>query len=552
MEAKDQVIEEMKSDGLLSLFEVQKRGEPHRGEVIEFCMKLMSRSLSAPQARDVLRDIMTSVHPNLKHKRDYQIPSEGSLKRYRRCLYLVANHRMILAINEAEGAYLIHDASTKKGKSIFQTSTRLVKSGVTVDAPVGFNILKNGESATEADAINAHLTSSVDETEADVRKVDGVFSDGANGAGKTSDIWLDGREKKIKSCPEFQAMSEQEKEVLLGVVKGRCGNHNLSLMSSASFANEEKVLRQLIHEDTAYEEHFDVALATELCTGMNRQYDAQEESDRPAVTQLLRAIVFLFEQHGKNSEYYLNEGDQILEWMKTPEAAAVAKMMYTVGLQDTNKPKLHPLPPMKGSRQHVWIELAYWVVLNYRYYYAYLEQLRIRSNPNKLVRSVHRGLKDKYILAALAARALTWMCEIWPARFLINDLADRQSLYSIFSCMLTNIQSRTDSATKMLLAMAEQHPHWKTEITSFIKNAEKDSKIIAKYATHEVDPVHVAKFRAARVVPMLASAERNVDRRAQKQNVHPLPLIVLRANLVQWTRHCIRLLHLCTRPLALQ
>ena len=59
--------------------------------------------------------------------------------------------------------------------------------------------------------------------------------------------------------------------------------------------------------------------------------------------------------------------------------------------------------------------------------------------------------------------------------------------------------------------MAEQHPRWKNEITSFIKNAEKDNKIIAKRATTEVNPVHIAKFRAARVAPMVASAERIVD-----------------------------------------
>ena len=308
------------------------------------------------------------------------------------------------------------------------------------------------------------------------------------------------------------ALSDHEKEVLLDHVKGKCANHNLACMSSASYANEERVLQKLISEDSAYDTDFDTTLATELCTGMNKQYDAQEESDRPAVTQLLRACVFLFEQHGKNSEYYLNESDQIREWLKTASAVAVAKAMHEAGLQDTPKPKLQKLPPMKGSRQHVWLELAFWVLRNYRYYYAYLEQLRIRANANKLVKSVHRGLKDKYILAALAARGLTWMHEIWPARFLINDLADRPSLHSIFSSLSVCIQSGVDNETNMLLVdMAEKYPGWKKEIDSFIRNAEKDNSVIAKCATSEVDPIHVAKFRAARVAPMIASAERNVD-----------------------------------------
>ena len=49
---------------------------------------------------------------------------------------------------------------------------------------------------------------------------------------------------------------------------------------------------------------------------MGNQHDAQAESDCPAITQLLRACVFLFTPHGKNGEYHLNEADSIAQWMK--------------------------------------------------------------------------------------------------------------------------------------------------------------------------------------------------------------------------------------------
>ena len=93
----------------------------------------------------------------------------------------------------------------------------------------------------------------------------------------------------------------------------------------------------------------------------------------------------MFECSGGNAEYHLNEGDQIRQWMKGPGAKAVAEKMHEEGLQESAEPKLEKkLPPMKGSRQHVWLELAKGFVKNYRYYYAYLETLRIRANPNKV------------------------------------------------------------------------------------------------------------------------------------------------------------------------
>jgi hypothetical protein len=108
MEAKEEALLEMKNEGMLSLLSVHQRGQAHSGEMMEFCLKLMSRSLSAPQAVDVLRDVMSSAYPNLVDKVDYQIPSPSSFTMYRKCLYSIANNRMVHAINEADGCFLSH------------------------------------------------------------------------------------------------------------------------------------------------------------------------------------------------------------------------------------------------------------------------------------------------------------------------------------------------------------------------------------------------------------------------------------------------------------
>ena len=518
MEAMEDVEAEMTEDGMLSLLTVQKRGQPHSGEMIELCLKLMARAISAPQARQVLRDVMTSAYPHLEEGVGYQLPSPSSLKKYRKCLYAICNNRMIHAMNECEEVHLLHDASTKKAKQIFQTGVKLVdKEGRMVSAPVGLNVLKNGESITEADAIDGHLHSDVGGgADADRSKVCDITSDGANGAGATSKIWIERRTQALQAGEDYKSMSDEEKAVLLECLVFRCGNHNLACMSSASFQGEEAVLKGLIASDESYNNDFDTTLATELCSAMDKQYDAQEDSDRPAVTQLLRACVFLFTPHGKNGEYYLNESDQILQWMGTTGAKEVAEQMHKEGLQESTEPKLEPLPAMKGSRQHVWLEMSYALVRNYRYYYAYIEQLRIRTQANKLVQKVHRGLKDKFLLAAIISRAMTWMNEIWPARFCINDLADRGSLHSVFMCLLDTIKGEDalmleDDTSTFLERVAEKHPEWSDEISSFVSNAEKNNKIIMNYAKMDVQKEHVLAFRSARVAPMLASADRNVD-----------------------------------------
>ena len=235
-----------------------------------------------------------------------------------------------------------------------QTSARLVKGDKVCDATIGLSVPKNGESSTEADAVEEHSTTTVGvSATVDKMKVDGMLSDGAAPATATTNIYEERRAAEIQAKPEFQCMSDAEKAITLDFFKGKCANHNLANISPASFEDEERILRALIAADSEYQCGFDVTLAKDLCTSMGNQYDAQAESDRPAITQLLRACVFLFTPHGKNGEYYLNEADTIAQWMKedgkdaedydkwySKSAMRVGQEMYDRGLQSSPKPKL--------------------------------------------------------------------------------------------------------------------------------------------------------------------------------------------------------------------
>ena len=98
--------------------------------------------------------------------------------------------------------HCLHDASSKKGKQILQTGACLEKNGRVIHAPVGLGILKNGESLTEADAIMNALVSSVNGgAEAKLAAFVSVVSDGANGAGATSDEIIARRAEQLKADP---------------------------------------------------------------------------------------------------------------------------------------------------------------------------------------------------------------------------------------------------------------------------------------------------------------------------------------------------------------
>ena len=124
---------------------------------------------------------------------------------------------------------------------------------------------------------------------------------------------------------------------------------------------------------------------------------------------------------------------------------------------------------------------------------TYLDQLRIDCTPNKLVQCVHRGLQDKYILAALCSRALTWICEIEPMRRTVNEWIDRRYLRPAFDTLLETIQSDEPTqtgeqhidqgcTTRLLEKFAAKYPQFKEQIDAHIKRVALDNRIVVTIA----------------------------------------------------------------------
>ena len=92
--------------GLLELLKPLKRGQPHAMPLVEYCMMVMARGATPAQVVGVMRDTMRCSYRHLKEGADYQVPSQGILKKYRKCLATLATARVIMAANGADYLYL--------------------------------------------------------------------------------------------------------------------------------------------------------------------------------------------------------------------------------------------------------------------------------------------------------------------------------------------------------------------------------------------------------------------------------------------------------------
>lgn len=109
--------------------------------------------------------------------------------------------------------------------------------------------------------------------------------------------------------------------------------------------------------------------------------------DMPSASDTLYQTSKLFSSEGEHAAYYLNEA-------RTFEVFA-----RKCGI------KYKPLLSFKGSRQNITVQQATRILFNLNGYLQYFDETRIESDPNELVLCVWNGLRDRYVLAALHARA---------------------------------------------------------------------------------------------------------------------------------------------------
>jgi hypothetical protein len=149
VQAQEVEVEEPSLIGVLG-----KKGERWSQDVIEIGMELMEKGLSARQAEAVTRAFVHFLYPNLKEGIDYRIPSHQRFKEWRFFLGPVSHYIAVSCIRLAVSAHLLHDATTKDGIGVFQTTARVrLKNDdgtfTIAEFPVKFELLVNGEAATE-------------------------------------------------------------------------------------------------------------------------------------------------------------------------------------------------------------------------------------------------------------------------------------------------------------------------------------------------------------------------------------------------------------------
>ena len=131
-----------------------KKDERWSQDVIEIGMELIEKGLSARQAEAVTRAFVHFLYPNLVEGVDYRIPGHQRFKEWRSFLGPVSHYLAVSCIKLAVSAHLLHDATTKDGIGVFQTSARVrLKNDdgtfTIAEFPVKFELLMNGEAGTE-------------------------------------------------------------------------------------------------------------------------------------------------------------------------------------------------------------------------------------------------------------------------------------------------------------------------------------------------------------------------------------------------------------------
>ena len=108
-----------------------------------------------------MRAFVVFENPDLKEGVNYRIPSAARFKEWRSFLGPVCHYISVSVIKLAVRTHLLHDATTKDGISVFQTTARVEipregrEGTIWVEMPVKFDLLPSGDAETEAKLVAA-------------------------------------------------------------------------------------------------------------------------------------------------------------------------------------------------------------------------------------------------------------------------------------------------------------------------------------------------------------------------------------------------------------
>lgn len=370
-----------------------QKGQRFSQDIVELGLSLMTSRISSEQAVEMIRIFVAFESPDLKEGADYRIPDAPRFRRWRRFLLPISHYIGVSVVKMANISHLMHDATTKHGIHYLHTCMRVeleVKGElVVVDVPITMDICKSGKANSEAADIKAALSSPVNGgvTASFVSVVSGTSDNAARATTREVNdlkckelenlrrdlseedmLELGGTEfvKEMKAAAEaYRKLTPHQQSQATIIHELGCSGHSLDLTIDACYNKTEK---NTLKENMAREE-----------------YDGEPRD----VGNIIRVISKLFASGGEHSNYYLNEFRVFENYTKK-----VPQSVYT------------KLPPVRGSRQSINVELPAAIVFNTESYLHYLSGLRVDSEPNKLVTEAVDGLSDRFVQGALRARTL--------------------------------------------------------------------------------------------------------------------------------------------------
>jgi hypothetical protein len=140
-------------------------------------------------------------------------------------------------------------------------------------------------------------------------------------------------------------------------------------------------------------------------------------SEVPDVQAITRSAAKAFATGGDDSSYYLNEKRQFTAFAKLKSLP------------------IFSLPSVKGSRQSINVQLPTALLRNCPAYLAYMDTVRVDSDPNLLITSLSLGLKDRFVQGALRARSFIDVVFTTPMTFFTHSRAvNRSQIRGIMDC----------------------------------------------------------------------------------------------------------------------
>lgn len=173
----------------------------------------------------------------------------------------------------------------------------------------------------------------VQDIQFDMEKLQSNLQDNAKTADMVGLLVQQEKENYVKSKPGFDAMTPEQQKVALACEQIHCMNHGLSLLSGASHKKEAAAISELMEKGGQPNHGAEIAGAIAEASGIQLTSE-QDEAERQAAPQVIRAVSKMFSTEGDHGMYHLNESEHLKQWCRqkiVARAAAVKAVKKAAG-----------------------------------------------------------------------------------------------------------------------------------------------------------------------------------------------------------------------------